>query len=462
MLRVMPYSRRFDAKYTKHPPHIFFRNGNTVIAQVLYDRKAKNMLCSNKITHVSAREIIDSRGNPTLEATVILEDGSRGTAGVPSGASTGRHEACELRDRDSGRYGGKGVLKAVENVNTILSEKLCGMVCNQGMVDCVIIKADGSEDKSHIGANATLAVSLAAAKAGASHAKIPLYRYIGGVSGVRLPIPMMNILNGGAHAANNLDIQEFMIVPEGFDTFADALRAGCEVHHALSDILKRDGHSSCVGDEGGCAPNLTDEREALDYIMKAVEKAGYSSDEIKIALDCAASEWASDTGYRLPKSGERASATELIDRLEALIENYPIISVEDPLGEDDEAGWCELTERLGEKIMLVGDDFFVTNPRRVKRGIELGAANAVLIKPNQIGTLSETLEVVRVSSRSGYERILSHRSGETCDTTIADIAVGVNCGYIKTGAPCRGERTSKYNRLLEIAAELGSCAVFGI
>lgn len=420
------------------------------------------MLCSNKIVCVRGREIIDSRGNPTVEATVILEDGSRGVAAVPSGASTGSHEACELRDGDMSRFGGRGVLRAVDNINTRLASRLCGMVCNQGMVDCVILSEDGTDNKSGLGANATLAVSLAAAKAGACHAHIPLYRYIGGVSGVRLPIPMMNILNGGAHAANNLDIQEFMIVPEGFESYSEALRAGCEVYAALTGILKRDGHSSSVGDEGGCAPNLSGEREALDYIMRAIEEAHYSSKQIKIALDCAASEWTCDGGYCLPKCGERASSAALTDKLEALIKDYPIVSVEDGLGEDDSEGWREMTRRLGARVLLVGDDLFATNPARVRHGIENGMANAVLIKPNQIGTLSETLEVVRISSRSGYERILSHRSGETCDTSIADIAVAVNCGYIKTGAPCRGERTAKYNRLLEIEGELACSARFGL
>ena len=419
------------------------------------------MLCSNKIACVCAREIIDSRGNPTVEAAVILEDGSRGVASVPSGASTGKYEACELRDCDKERYGGRGVLKAVENVNGKIAKKLCGMVCNQGMVDCVLIREDGTDNKKNLGANATLAVSLAAAKAGAAHAKISLYRYIGGVSGVRIPTPMMNILNGGAHAANNLDVQEFMIVPEGFGTFSEALRAGCEVYHALGSLLKKEGHATGIGDEGGFAPNLSGEREALDYIMRAVEAAGYSKKEIKIALDCAASEWADGSSYKLPKSGETADASALISKLEALAADYPIISVEDGLGEDDEEGWCEMTRRLGDRMLLVGDDLFVTNPKRLREGIANGEANAVLIKPNQIGTLSETLEVVRVSSRSGYERILSPRGGETADTSIADIAVGVNCGYIKTGAPCRGERTAKYNRLLAIEAELGGGGIYG-
>jgi len=438
----------------------FFGYANTVTAQILYDGELENMLCSNKITCVCAREIIDSRGNPTVEAAVILEDGSRGVASVPSGASTGKYEATELRDADEKRYGGKGVLKAVENVNSKIAKKLCGMVCNQGMVDCVLIREDGTENKSKLGANATLAVSLAAAKAGACHAKLPLYRYIGGVSGVRLPVPMMNILNGGAHAANSLDVQEFMIVPEGFGTYSEALRAGCEVYHALGALLKRDGHATGVGDEGGYAPDLSGEREALDYIVRAIEEARYTTKEIRIALDCAASEWAKEGSYRLPKSGETLDSVGLIARLDSLIGAYPIISVEDGLGEDDEKGWCEMTRKLGSKILLVGDDLFVTNPKRLRDGIKKGEANAVLIKPNQIGTLSETLDVVRTSSRSGYERILSHRSGDTSDTSIADIAVGTNCGYIKTGAPCRGERTAKYNRLLAIEAELGGAAVY--
>lgn len=419
------------------------------------------MLCRDKIVSVEAREILDSRGNPTLEAKVVLDDGSFGVAAAPSGASTGKYEAHELRDEDKKRYLGRGVLRAVQNVNSELSRLLCGMVCNQGMVDCLMIRADDTENKKRIGANAILAVSLAAAKAGAAHSKVPLYRYIGGIGAARIPTPMMNILNGGAHAANNLDIQEFMIVPSGFGTFSEALRAGSEIYHALGDILKKDSKNSGVGDEGGFAPDLDGEEEALDYICLAIERAGYSTNEVKIALDCAASEWADGASYKLPKNGGRYTSGGICERLNSLVDKYPIVSIEDGLGEDDEDGWRVMTEKLGDRILLVGDDLFVTNPSRLKRGIKSGEGNAVLVKPNQIGTLSETLEVIRIASHNGYRQILSHRSGETCDTSIADIAVAVNCGFIKTGAPCRAERTSKYNRLLEIESELGCSAVFG-
>ncbi len=419
------------------------------------------MLCTNKIVKVKAREILDSRGNPTVEATVVLEDGSYGVAASPSGASTGKYEAHELRDRDENRYRGLGVLKAVENVNTTISRVLCGMVCNQGMVDCVMQKADGTENKRGLGANAILAVSLAAAKAGAMHSRLPLYRYIGGVGAQRLPTPFMNILNGGAHAANSLDFQEFMIVPSGFDTFSEALRAGCEIYHALGAILKRDGKAVGIGDEGGFAPDLSSEAEAIEYIMEAIENAGYDTGSVKIALDCAASEWATEDGYTMPKSGEHTSSSDIVSKLEKLVSAYPIVSIEDGLGEDDVSGWQELTDRLSDRILLVGDDLFVTNTKRLREGIKEGIGNSILIKPNQIGTLSETLDVIRHASHAGYRQILSHRSGETCDSSIADIAVAVNCGFIKTGAPCRGERTSKYNRLLAIEAELGTHALYG-
>lgn len=419
------------------------------------------MLCGNKISSVSAREVLDSRGNPTLEATVTLEDGSAGTAVVPSGASTGKYEALELRDNNENRYGGRGVLRAAENVNTILNRELSGLVCNQGMVDCVILRTDGTDDKSRIGANATLAVSLAAARAGAAHSRLPLYRYIGGVDAVTLPTPMMNILNGGAHSDNNIDIQEFMIVPSGFGSFAEALRAGVDIYHTLGALLKADGHSCAVGDEGGYAPKLESERCALEYIVKAIEASGHTTERVKIALDCAASEWQCDSGYLLPKSGTRYTSAELTEHIAHLASEYPIVSVEDGLGEDDREGWKSMTATLGSRMLLVGDDLFVTNPRRLRNGITEGLGNAVLVKPNQIGTLSETLEVVRDASRAGYRQIISHRSGETADTSIADIAVAVNSGYIKTGAPCRSERTAKYNRLTEIEAELGCTAVFG-
>ncbi len=419
------------------------------------------MLCQNKIADVTAREILDSRGTPTIEAEVILEDGSHGTAAAPSGASTGKYEALELRDGDSERYGGRGVLKAVENVNGIIARSLRGMVCNQGMIDCIMIRQDENADKSRLGANSTLAVSLAAAKAGAMHSRLPLYRYIGGSNAACLPVPMMNILNGGAHADNNLDFQEFMIVPSKFDSFSEALRAGSEIYRTLGKILKRSKKSTGIGDEGGFAPDLKSEDEALDFICSAIDEAGYSG-KVGIALDCAASEWADGVGgYYLPKKEEELSPQDLISRLSVLSAKYPIISIEDGLGEDDEDGWIDLTAELGDKIMLVGDDLFVTNPKRLRRGISAGAGNAVLIKPNQIGTLSETLEVCRIAAANSYRQILSHRSGETEDSSIADIAVGVNCGFIKTGAPCRGERTAKYNRLLAIEKELGTNAIFG-
>ena len=419
------------------------------------------MLCSNKIVKVKAREILDSRGNPTVEATVVLEDGSYGVAASPSGASTGKYEAHELRDLDEMRFRGLGVLKAVENVNTIISRMLCGMVCNQGMVDCAMLKADGTDNKSNLGANGILAVSLAAAKAGAMHSRLPLYRYIGGVGAQRLPTPFMNILNGGAHAANSLDFQEFMIVPSGFDTFSEALRAGCEIYHVLGAILKGDGKAVGIGDEGGYAPDLSSEAEAIEYIIRAIEKVGYDTDSVKIALDCAASEWAVNDGYSMPKSGEHLTSSDITAKLEKLVSAYPIVSIEDGLGEDDVSGWQELTDRLSHLTLLVGDDLFVTNTARLREGIAEGIGNSILIKPNQIGTLSETLDVIRHASHAGYRQILSHRSGETCDSSIADIAVAVNCGFIKTGAPCRGERTSKYNRLLAIEAELGGHARFG-
>ncbi len=420
------------------------------------------MLCGDKIKSVTAAEIIDSRGNPTVEATVVLEDSSIGIASVPSGASTGKYEALELRDPDKSRYMGKGVLKACENVNEKISKVLVGMVCNQRMVDSLMIRHDGTMDKSCFGANAMLSVSIAAARAGARHTGVPLYRYIGGVNVRRLPIPMMNILNGGAHAGNNLDIQEFMIVPSGFDRFSEALRAGCEIYHALGKILKSNGKSTSVGDEGGYAPDLSGENEALDYIMKAIKTAGYSEKEVQIALDCAASEWADGDGhYKLSKKGEQLTRDELISKLEKLSDGYPIISIEDGMGEDDTEGWKHLTKRLGSRMNLVGDDLFVTNPTRLKHGIRDGCANSILIKPNQIGTLSETLDAVRIAAGASYTYILSHRSGDTADSAIADIAVGVGSEYIKTGAPCRGERCAKYNRLLRIERELGSSAVYG-
>ena len=405
-----------------------------------------------KISQVRAREIIDSRGMPTVEATVILSDGSFGVASVPSGASTGKYEAVEIRDGDH-RFGGKGVQKAVSNVNKILAPSLNGCDADFHLVDKRIIELDGSESKSVLGANATLAVSLATAKACAMYYKLPLYKFLGGESARRIPAPMMNILNGGAHASNNLDIQEFMIVPVGFDHFKDALRAGCEIYASLKKILTAHSYSISVGDEGGFAPNLKNENEAIELIITSIKKAGYSTDEVKIALDIASSEWAIKDGYHLPKANERLNADELISRWSALIGNYPILSIEDPLGEEDYVAWSRATDILGKEALLVGDDLFVTNEKRLKYGIANGLGNAILIKPNQIGTLSETMNVIKLAKEHNYYTIISHRSGETCDTSIADIGVGCGTEFIKTGAPCRSERTSKYNRLLKIESE---------
>ncbi len=414
-----------------------------------------------KIKSVCAEEILDSRGNPTVEAMVLLEDGTGGAAAVPSGASTGKHEALELRDGDKKRYGGKGVQQAADNVNRVICPALIGYQLNQHGIDRKLLQLDDTEDKSNLGANAMLAVSLAAAKAGAQAARLPLYRYIGGVQAVRLPIPMMNVLNGGAHADNNVDVQEFMIMPQGFDSFSEALQAGSEIYHVLGKILQRDGKSTGVGDEGGYAPNLSGEEEALDYLVAAIAEAGYTTDQVKIALDAAASEWTQGEDYVLPKAGTRLTAEQLIDKWDALSLKYPIVSIEDGLGEDDFAGWAQMTRRIGSRIALVGDDLFVTNTMRLRQGILQGVGNAILIKPNQIGTLSETLQVIRLAQENGYRTVISHRSGETEDTSIADIAVGVNAGYIKCGAPCRSERVAKYNRLLHIEAQLGSAAVYG-
>lgn len=404
---------------------------------------------------------MDSRSTPTVGAEVILEDGSRGFAISPSGASTGAYEAHEMRDGDASRYSGKGVLKAVSAVNDMICPALRGYPAdNQRLADRAMCELDGTENKSRLGANAILAVSLATAKAAAAHYKMPLYRYLGGINAQVLPRPMMNILNGGAHASNNIDIQEFMIIPFDICCFSEGLRRCSEIYKALGSILKEKGKSTGVGDEGGFAPDLRDEREALRYITDAVEKAGYSG-RVEIALDVAASEWQKGNGYVLPKSGESLTSDEAIGRIEKLCGEFPITSVEDALGEDDSEGWICLTERLGKKIALVGDDLFVTNPKRLLQGIRNGIANAVLVKPNQIGTLTETMQVIRIAHENSYRTVISHRSGETADTTIADIAVAVNSGYIKTGAPCRGERTAKYNRLLMIEKELGKSAVYG-
>lgn len=409
-----------------------------------------------KIEKVRGYEILDSRGNPTVKAEVMLSDGCVGIASVPSGASTGINEAVELRDGDEGRFNGNGVTKAVNNVNIEICKAVTSAnTIDQGRIDSLMINLDGTDNKSRLGANAILAVSLALAKAAASHYRLPLYKYIGGVSADVMPVPMMNILNGGAHAANNIDIQEFMIMPVGADTFAESLRMGAEVYHSLKAVLKKKGLSTAVGDEGGFAPDLSSEEEAIECIIEAIEKAGYNTDKIKIALDAASSEWYKDGRYYLPKRGVSYETKELIYYWEKLAEQYPIISIEDPLGEEDWSGWTEITSSLGKKIQLVGDDLFVTNSTYLKRGIKEGAANAILIKLNQIGTLTETLDAIKTAHSAGYKAIISHRSGETEDTTIADLAVGTNAGQIKTGAPCRSDRVAKYNRLLRIGAENG-------
>lgn len=422
----------------------------------MFERKAV-------IERVVGREIIDSRGNPTVEAEVWLSDGTAGRGAAPSGASTGIFEALELRDGDEKRYGGKGVLKAVSNINNTLNMALKGIdSADTYVVDSAIIKADGTEDKSKIGANAMLAVSLAAARAAANHYRIPLYRFIGGINGNKLPVPMMNILNGGAHAANNLDVQEFMIIPlgaanQGAESFRDGLRQCSEVYHSLAKLLKAKGLSTGVGDEGGFAPDLSGEDEAVELILEAVERAGYKAgSDFAIALDAASSEWKSPDkkDYYLPKKKLVRTADELIEEWKSMCAKYPIISIEDPLDEEDWDGWKRLTEQLGNKVKLVGDDLFVTNPKRLKKGIELGCANSILIKLNQIGTLSETLSAISIAKENGFGTIISHRSGETEDAFIADLAVAVNAGQIKTGAPCRSERTAKYNRLIRIEEQL--------
>lgn len=418
------------------------------------------MVCKNLIETIRAHEVLDSRGNPTVEATVVLEDGSCGTASVPSGASTGKYEAHELRDGDDKRYLGKGVLRACENINGKIRDELRGMRCDVGMIDTRMIHLDDTENKKQLGANAMLAVSIASARAGASYYHLPLYRYLGGISGVTLPKPMMNILNGGAHASNNIDIQEFMIVPYEFGTFSEALRAGVEIYHKLGTLLKNAGHSTLVGDEGGFAPNLSSTDETLQFIVRAIEEAGYTTEQVKIALDAASSEWVRGSTYNLPKNGSIKTSDELISEWNRLSARYPIISIEDGLGEDDHDGWKRLTKQLGGRMMLVGDDLFVTNPERLAHGIKDEIGNAILVKPNQIGTLTETISVVRMARGNGYKTIISHRSGETTDTAVADIAVALNSGFIKTGAPARGERCAKYNRLLKIECELGGCAVF--
>ena len=407
------------------------------------------------ITNVKGYELIDSRGNPTVGAEVTLSDGSKAMAMSPSGASTGMYEAHELRDEQKNRFGGKGVQKAVKNIDNFISSALCSLgTVRQTIVDDTMITLDGTENKAKLGANAILAVSLAVARASAKSLKMPLYRYIGGISNSKLPIPMMNILNGGAHSTNNIDIQEFMIMPVATENFAEGLRQGTEIYHALGSILKQEGLSTGVGDEGGFAPNLASDEQAIEYILKAIEKAGLTTSDIKLALDVASSEWYENGRYKLPKQGETLESIQLIDHLENLVNRYPIISIEDGLGEQDWEGWKLLTQRLGKKVMLVGDDLFVTNTEKLQKGIDSLVANAILVKLNQIGTLSETLDVINLAKESGYTPIISHRSGETEDTFIADLVVGTGAGFLKAGAPCRTDRVCKYNRLLKIEKEL--------
>lgn len=406
------------------------------------------------IKEIRGMEVLDSRGNPTVAAEVTLFSGIRAVAIAPSGASTGKYEATELRDGDE-RYGGKGVLKAVENIDKEIAPAICSLgTLNQKTIDKALINLDGTDNKSRLGANATLAVSLAVARAVARHYRVPLYRYLGGISNLKMPTPMMNILNGGAHAANNIDIQEFMIVPVLAETFSEKLQVGSEIYHKLGELLKKSGRGTGVGDEGGFAPDLKDEREAIELILKAVRLAGYSDKEVKIALDIASSEWFKNQKYILPKSREKHTGASLIEKTAELIKDYPIISVEDPLAEEDYAGWKDITTKLSKDVMLVGDDLFVTNPERFKSGIEQNLGNTILIKPNQIGTLSETLKVINMAKSAEYKTIISHRSGDTEDTFIADLAVAVGAGFIKSGAPCRTDRIAKYNRLLKIESEI--------
>ena len=417
---------------------------------------------SHAIFKTHGREILDSRGNPSVEAVVTLANGVQATAAVPSGASTGQFEALELRDGDSKRFGGKGVLKAVDHIDTKINEALAGMDAAQtAEIDRAMMEADGTADKSNLGANAILAVSLAAAKAAAQDEGVPLYRFIGGTAAHTLPVPMMNVLNGGAHAANNIDIQEFMIMPVGAPSFSEGLRWSAEVFHTLAKILKKDGLSTAVGDEGGYAPNLQSDEEAIQYLLRAIQEAGYEPyRDFMLAIDAASSEWKADNGYFLPKHKIHYTTDELIDFWGQIIAKYPIASLEDGLDEEDWEGWKKLTAKLGNKVQLVGDDLFVTNTERLQKGIEGGSANSILIKLNQIGSLWETIEAVQMAHKAHYTAVISHRSGETSDTTIADLAVAMNAGQIKTGAPSRSERVAKYNRLLCIEEELGKAATY--
>ena len=422
-----------------------------------------------EIDEVRALEVLDSRGNPTVQVEVVLEDGSQGVALVPSGASTGSFEAVELRDGDKSRYLGKGVLKAVENVNTIIRDKIIGMnAYDQIGLDRTLIELDGTENKGKLGANATLGVSLAVARAAASSLGMELYNYIGGINAKVLPTPMMNIMNGGKHADSTLSVQEFMIMPVGAKSFTECMRMGAEVYHNLKKVLKEKGLSTAVGDEGGFAPNVKDEDEALAIIMEAIEKAGYKPGvDICLALDCAATEMydeakkiGKDGDYHFWTIGVTKTCDEMIDFIEDLCNRYPIISVEDGLAEEDWDGWKKLTDRLGKKVQLVGDDLFVTNIKRLQKGLDLGVTNSILIKLNQIGTLTETLDAIELAKKNGYTAVVSHRSGETEDTTLADVAVATNAGQIKTGAPCRTDRVAKYNRLLNIENDLGCSAIY--
>jgi len=416
------------------------------------------------IDAVYAREILDSRGNPTVEVDVFLSGGAIGRAGVPSGASTGAYEAVELRDGDKSRYGGKGVLKAVENVNEVIAPELIGMdALDQVAIDKLMINLDGTENKAKLGANAILGVSLAVAKAAANALGMPLYKYIGGTNAKELPVPMMNILNGGAHADSAVDIQEFMVMPVGFTTYKEGVRAGAEIFHALGKLIKAKGDSTAVGNEGGYAPrSLNGAEDALDLIMEAIEKAGYKAGEqIKLALDVAATELIQEDGtYNFEREGIVRTSDEIVDYYAKLVEKYPIVSIEDGLGEDDWATWNKLVEKIGDKVQIVGDDLFVTNTERLSKGIVQGSANSILIKVNQIGTLTETLDAIEMAKRAGFTAVVSHRSGETADSTIADIAVATNAGQIKTGSASRSDRMAKYNQLLRIEEELGEAAVY--
>jgi enolase len=417
---------------------------------------------TNFIEHVCGREILDSRGNPTVEVDVILSGGAKGRAAVPSGASTGSREAIELRDEDPSRYGGKGVMQAVENVNEVFLKELVDRdVYQQAEIDELLIELDGTDNKKNLGANAILGISLACARAGAAALNIPLYRYLGGVSATVLPVPLMNVINGGAHADNNVDIQEFMIVPVGAYSFGEGLRWGTEIFHALRSLLKQEGLATGVGDEGGFAPNLKSTDHAIEFLLKAIEKAGFNTTEqVKLALDVASSEFYHNRQYQLKGEGKTLSSDEMVGYLKSLVEQYPIVSIEDGLAENDWDGWANLTRTVGNRVQLVGDDLFVTNPQILAEGIQKGLANSILIKVNQIGTLTETLSAIQMAHQAGYTTVISHRSGETEDSFIADLAVAVNAGQIKTGSLCRSERIAKYNQLLRIEQELGPVAKY--